>query len=281
MYAPNYLAIELLTSCSSGATFFLDHDYNRNPFVLQQDTLTPRSLISDISSDSTCFCTPMLNEGNHERLEHANGNPFCFPQRGSSEAAAAGISAILPTTTTTLKKGRSRQKKAKGSLHRRGFVGGGKRRPNFSPERSDYEVGIFPPTNTVLGCKKAAVDVVRRFSTPSEIQADAPSGSAPFCGHDTQRSGAITCKGACLPSGTPVKRKVNQDTIPSASDPAVEKARFHELDDTEVKRSRNDAFAFSRMMKQAVLLETANAPSAIGPAAVETAQCNELDDTDV
>ena len=63
-----------------------------------------------------------------------------------------------------------------------------------------------------------------------------------------------------------VKRKVNtRDNIASAFDPAVERARLQELDDTEVKRSRNDLFAFTRMMKQEVM-DKGSTPSAFEPA---------------
>ena len=77
-----------------------------------------------------------------------------------------------------------------------------------------------------------------------------------------------------------VKRKVNtRDNNASAFDPAVERARLQELDDTEVKRSRNDLFAFTRMMKQEVM-DKGSTPSAFEPAE-KKAPCDELDDTDV
>jgi hypothetical protein len=194
--------------------------------------------------------------------------------------AAGGSSAHLPTIKITLKKnGSSRRKKAKGSRHRQGFVGG-KRRPDFRPERGDYAVGILPASNDVLGCKNPAFAAVGSFSTTTENQADAPSGSEPFCGHDTPSVGVSTRKDAQLAPSAMVKRKVNtRDNIASAFDPAVERARLQELDDTEVKRSRNDLFAFTRMMKQEVM-DKGSTPSAFEPAE-KKAPCDELDDTDV
>jgi hypothetical protein len=116
MYAPNYFAIDLLNSCLSGARFFLDHDRDRNPFVLvQQDTSTPQSMISDISFDN-CFGTSIFNEANQGTLDHASQNPFCFPQRGRSEATAAGgSSAHLPTIKITYNKNNPEEERKQSS----------------------------------------------------------------------------------------------------------------------------------------------------------------------